>query len=182
MCLADLSSVLWQEREVLELLVFKLEQRKLVLNSGCTRWLGHATREVDLVACQLRGTEVLRAVEVETVATELGLGSGPSLARIVHAAPAPWSPLLSECRDQLVSLCAEITVNGRVDATKALPRLPGAGTSRQRGASPRHRVGVRNARNAGPAVRRRDVETSPDPAAPATDVPAVPLSLLDFLR
>ena len=58
MGLADLSSILWREREMLELLLFKLEEEQLVLAGNRTRWLAHATREVEMVLDQIRRTEV----------------------------------------------------------------------------------------------------------------------------
>ena len=41
----DLSLILWRERELLETMLYKLEVEQLVLSSGRTRWLAHATRE-----------------------------------------------------------------------------------------------------------------------------------------
>ena len=63
MGLAEVSGILWKERELLELLLFKLEEEQLVLASGRTRWLAHATREVEFVMEQIRTTELLRATE-----------------------------------------------------------------------------------------------------------------------
>ncbi len=45
----DLSLILWRERELLETLLYKLEQEQLVLASGRTRWLARAAREVETV-------------------------------------------------------------------------------------------------------------------------------------
>ena len=45
----DLSTFLWHERELLELLIFKLEEEQLLLTAGKTKWLQHATREVEQV-------------------------------------------------------------------------------------------------------------------------------------
>src|SRR4051794_6621516 len=39
--LTDLSSVLWRARELLELLLFKLEEEQLLLASNRSRWLAH---------------------------------------------------------------------------------------------------------------------------------------------
>ena len=39
MSLSEVSNILWRERRLLELLVFKLEEEHLVLASGRTRWL-----------------------------------------------------------------------------------------------------------------------------------------------
>ncbi|GAA1794631.1 flagellar protein FlgN [Planosporangium flavigriseum] len=109
MGLADLSSILWREREMLELLLFKLEEEQLVLAAGRTRWLAHATREVEMVLDQIRQTEVLRAAEVEAVAAELGLGSNPSLSQLADAVGSPWSDLLRDHRKTFLALTAEIS-------------------------------------------------------------------------
>ena len=39
MSLSEVSNILWRERQLLELLVFKLEEEQFVLASGRTRWL-----------------------------------------------------------------------------------------------------------------------------------------------
>jgi hypothetical protein len=109
MGLADLSSILWREREMLELLLFKLEEEQLVLAAGRTRWLAHATREVEVVLDQIRSTEVLRAVEVDAIGVELNLGSDPSLTDISNAVQAPWRDLLREHRKAFLTLTSEIS-------------------------------------------------------------------------
>jgi hypothetical protein len=109
MGLADLSSILWREREMLELLLFKLEEEQLVLAAGRTRWLAHATREVEMILDQIRHTEVLRAAEVEAVATELGIGHSPSLTQLAETVGAPWSDLFREHRKTFLALTTEIS-------------------------------------------------------------------------
>ncbi|WP_328291750.1 flagellar protein FlgN [Kineococcus sp. NBC_00420] len=108
MGLAEVSGILWKERELLELLLFKLEEEQLVLASGRTRWLAHATREVEFVMEQIRSTELLRAVEVDAIAAELGLEPGPSLGTIADSAPDPWGELFRGHRDAFLTLTAEI--------------------------------------------------------------------------
>ncbi|MBT8228032.1 MAG: flagellar protein FlgN [Dactylosporangium sp.] len=108
MGLADLSSILWREREMLELLLFKLEEEQLVLAANRTRWLAHATREVEVVLDQIRRTEVVRAAEAEAVGAELGLDANPSLAHLAEAVPAPWNTLLRQHRTAFMALTAEI--------------------------------------------------------------------------
>ncbi|WP_432507163.1 flagellar export chaperone FlgN [Kineococcus arenarius] len=108
MGLAEVSGILWKERELMELLLFKLEEEQLVLASGRTRWLAHATREVEFVMEQIRSTEVLRAAEVDAVAAELGVEPGPSLNALASAAPDPWGDLLRGHRDAFLTLTAEI--------------------------------------------------------------------------
>ncbi|PPK92141.1 FlgN protein [Kineococcus xinjiangensis] len=108
MGLAEVSGILWKERELMELLLFKLEEEQLVLASGRTRWLAHATREVEFVLEQIRSTELLRAMEVDGVAAELGLSPSPSLKALIDAAPEPWGELMRGHRDAFLALTTEI--------------------------------------------------------------------------
>lgn len=108
MGLADLSSILWRERETLELLLFKLEEEQLVLAGGRTRWLAHATREVEMVLDQIRRTEVMRSAEVDAVAASLGIGDNASLSQLADIAPAPWNEMMQQHRRAFLTLTAEI--------------------------------------------------------------------------
>jgi len=94
MGLNELSTALWRERELLEMLLFKLEEEELVLASGRTRWLGRATREVESVLDQIRGVELGRAIEADDAAREVGIPEGSSLLELAKAAPSPWNDLL----------------------------------------------------------------------------------------
>lgn len=80
-----------------------------MLAAGRTRWLAHATREVELVLEQIRFTEVLRAAEVAVVGAALGLGTDPSLGQIADAADEPWSDLFHQHRKTFRALTAEIS-------------------------------------------------------------------------
>ena len=108
MGLNELSGVLWHERRLLELLLFKLEEEQLLLSSGRTRWLGHATREVEQVLDQIRAAELGRSVEAEEAAQSLRLEPGASLRAVASAAPPPWDELLMEHHSAFVSLTDEI--------------------------------------------------------------------------
>lgn len=109
MSLTDLSSVLWRSRELLELLLFKLEEEQLLLAAGRSRWLTHATREVEVVLEQIRQTEVARAAYSQAVAGDLGLQLEASLGELADAAPAPWSDLLHQHRKAFLLLTSEIS-------------------------------------------------------------------------
>lgn len=108
MALSELSDVLWTERRLLELLLFKLEEEQLVLTSGRTRWLAHATREVETVLDEIRDAELGRSVEADAAAIELGLEPGATLQTLAQHAPAPWDDLLQAHRDAFVQLTTEI--------------------------------------------------------------------------
>lgn len=105
----DLSALLWQERELLELLVFKLEEEQLLLTSGKTRWLHHATREVEQVLERLRDAGLARAVHASAVATEWGIADGATLRELAEAAPdGPWQELLSAHLQAMTALVSQI--------------------------------------------------------------------------
>jgi len=106
---AELSDLLWHERELLDLLVFKLESERLLLEAGAVRWLARSTREVDLVLEQLGLTEVTRALEVDAVAEQLGLPSNAGLAELADAAPSPWGELFHAHRAAFRTMIVEIT-------------------------------------------------------------------------
>lgn len=103
-----LSQILWRERELLESLSFKLEVERLVLASGRTRWLTHATRDIEGVVEQMRECELMRSIAADAMAEKVGLAPDPSLAALADAAEEPWRTILVEHRDALVQLAREI--------------------------------------------------------------------------
>lgn len=113
MGLNELSTVLWRQRELLESLLFKLEEEELVLASGRTRWLGRATREVEAVLDQMRTVELGRAVEADEAAREVGLVEGASLLELAKAAPSPWNDLLRSHHVALTDLTRQIDAIAR---------------------------------------------------------------------
>lgn len=104
----EVSELLWRERRLLELLLFKLEEEQLLLAAGRTRWLDAATRELETVLEEIHAAEVGRGVVVSEVADAMGLGSDPSLRDLAAAAPGPWPDLLGRHRRALVELASEI--------------------------------------------------------------------------
>lgn len=105
---ADVSDILWRERELLDVLLFKLDQERLLLADQNVRWLARANHEIDVVLEELRLTELTRAMEVDTLAGELGLEPGPTLAQLAAAAPSPWSELFTAHRAAFVTLTAQV--------------------------------------------------------------------------
>ena len=106
--LSDVSNILWRERQLLELLVFKLEEEQLVLAAGKARWLTHATREVETVLAEIKKVELDRAVMVDAVAASLGIGDSPSLRELSETAAPPWNKVFEEHRRSLLELAQEI--------------------------------------------------------------------------
>ncbi|HTK17318.1 MAG TPA: flagellar export chaperone FlgN [Acidimicrobiia bacterium] len=108
MSLSEISNVLWRERRLLDLLVFKLEEEQLVLASGRTRWLSRAAREVETIREEIKRIELERAMAVQGSAAELGMPDSPSLRELAAIAPAPWEGIFAEHRWALLSLTREI--------------------------------------------------------------------------
>lgn len=95
MAIQDLSAQLWRERELLDLLTFKLEEEQLLLTAGKTRWLSHGTREVEQVLERLANAGLTRAVIVSAVAAEWGLPQDATLRDLASGAPdGPWGEIL----------------------------------------------------------------------------------------
>jgi hypothetical protein len=109
MGLQEVSTTLWQERNLLELLLFKLEEEQLLLAAGRTRWLARATREVEVVLERIREAEIMRAIEVDVVAPTLLLQPGPSLQQLAESAPSPWDTMFHDHRQAFLELTEEIT-------------------------------------------------------------------------
>ncbi len=113
MGLPEVSTILWRERQLLELLVFKLDAQQLLIGSGRDRWLTHASDELQLVMEELQHVELLRAMEVDSVASSLGLPPGVSLAELADAAPAPFDDLFRQHRICLLELSSEVKDRSR---------------------------------------------------------------------
>jgi hypothetical protein len=105
----ELSTLLWRERELLELLMFKLEEEKLLLTAGKSRWLPFATREVEQVLERLRENGLERAMEVAVVSEEWGTSDDASLRSIIAAAPTDaWRDNFTGHLAALTELAASI--------------------------------------------------------------------------
>lgn len=104
----NLSSLLWRERGLLDLLTFKLETEQLLLISGKSKWLQHATGEVQQVVQKIREAGLARAIAVSCVALEWGIDEGAALSHLADAAPAPWDGLLRSHLRAMTGQAAQI--------------------------------------------------------------------------
>ena len=109
MTLTEVSNILWRERQLLELLLFKLEEEQLLLASGRSRWLAHATREVETVLAEIKRVELTRAADVEALALSLGLPANASLRDLAENAPTPWNSVFDEHREAFLTATQEIS-------------------------------------------------------------------------
>jgi hypothetical protein len=140
-----LSTLLWREQELLDLLLFKAEEKQYLILTGKTRWLPRIAHEIEVVLDQLRTLEVERAAATEVLATALGVGANPSLRQLAEAAPAPWSDLFTKHHEALLVLVTELRslsdanrelIEGGLAAIGAAlqnVRSPSAGTYTQNG-------------------------------------------------
>jgi hypothetical protein len=105
----ELSALLWRERELLDLLTFKLTEEQLLLTGGHARWLAHATAEVESTVNRLREAGLAREVQSSIVAQEWGIEGHASLGQIADAAPAgPWGDLLRAHMTAMATQAAQI--------------------------------------------------------------------------
>lgn len=105
----ELSMRLWHERELLEMLLFKLDVQQLLLAAGDGRWMHFATREIEQVLDRLRTTGIARVVDAAAVAEQWGLPEGATLRELVAHAPAgAWHDVFDDHLRALTQLAAEI--------------------------------------------------------------------------
>ena len=105
----ELSALLWRERELLELLLFKLEEEQLLLQDGKSRWLQHATREVEQVLSLVREAGLGRSVEVAALATQWGTTDDATLRELADSAPeGPWGEIFSAHLKAMGDLASQI--------------------------------------------------------------------------
>lgn len=105
----ELSAVLWRERELLEVLHYKLDVERLLLATGQHLWLGRAVKEIDYVTVRLKEVGLVRAVESVEVSEELALDGTASLREIVAAVDdSVWRDILESHLDALVRVTTAI--------------------------------------------------------------------------
>lgn len=135
---AAVAAALWTEREALEQALFKMEEERLVILSGSSRWLHKADSEVQAALADLHTAEVLRAIEVDALEDALGAEVRMTLAELAETAPAPWPALLAEHRALLRDLVREVEAVARTNrkllqvgvASHAVASRPGSATER----------------------------------------------------
>ncbi|MDQ1534299.1 MAG: hypothetical protein QOF28_2060 [Actinomycetota bacterium] len=117
--LRDVSNILWRERNLLELLAFKLDAERLLARAGRTRWLARADHEVELVLGELKAVELERGIQVQALGVELGLEADATLLLLAESAPDEWSGILSDHRRALLDLARDVDRSARRSRRKA---------------------------------------------------------------
>ncbi|WP_159599327.1 flagellar protein FlgN [Agromyces humi] len=105
----EASALLWEERELLDVLLFKLEAEQMMLTAGNTRWLNRATQEVAAVQERLSRVGLARAVELNGVAAEWNAPEGAGLRELAeHAPDGPWGEILTSHAAGLAATVSEV--------------------------------------------------------------------------
>lgn len=115
MSLDEVSQTLWRQRQLLDLLLCKLEVEQLVLASGRPRWLPTVTREVEYVLSELKQVELFRAMLIDSIAAEYGLEPGATLRQLAEAVPSPWDGLFEQHRLAFLTLSEELAAVARTN-------------------------------------------------------------------
>jgi hypothetical protein len=189
--LRDVSNILWRERNLLELLAFKLDSERLLARAGRTRWLAMADHEVERVLDELKAVELDRGVQVQALVEELGLETEPTLQSLVETVPGEWSGILADHRRALLGLARDVDRSARHSRRKIETQTakPGSVPEDDRGAvavsraladivtPPRDATPTTGRGSARVATKGRS-RVAPRPDAVVARLP----SLVDFLR
>lgn len=121
----ELSDVLWRERQLLDLLRYKLEVERLVVEQR-PRLLLQATREVTTAVERLRLAEIERATLSAEVAELAGLPPLSTLAALADPAPDPWRGIFHRHRDAMTEASAEVQAIAGRSRSRLAQLLSGA--------------------------------------------------------
>lgn len=108
-----IASILERERQLLEHLLFKLVETRLILDHGEGRFLARATREVDRARTRTREIDLMRAATVAQHQPEA------TLRGLAATAAEPWPGILRDHHESLAALVAEIEVTAHRNAESA---------------------------------------------------------------
>ena len=188
--LQDVSNILWRERNLLELLAFKLDSERLLARAGRTRWLARADHEVEMVINELKAVELERGIHVQALGDELGVSGDSTLLLLAETAPGEWAGILTDHRRALLELARDVDRSARRSRRTPATVINIASTTQadDRGAVAVSRALadiVQPARGDAPADGRRTTRSSTTrrraTARPDAVVARLP-SLVDFLR
>jgi len=133
--LGELSRILWQQRQLIALLEYRLETQQRVHISGNVDRMHFAVADVEAVLDDIRRSEDVRLGVVAECAVVLGLGIGASLRELSAAAPEPWSFVLEDHQTALLQAVSgteavasanrELANKGLGDTRRAFEHLDG---------------------------------------------------------
>lgn len=106
--LAALASLLWDQRQRLEQLLFALVTQQLIISSGNSRWLGYSDTAITTAIADIQDAEVMRALQTAQITADLGVDDDISLAELADNVDEPWAQTLRDHRTALRALTTEI--------------------------------------------------------------------------
>lgn len=125
--LAHLAQTLSAERELLELLLFKLVEARLVLTADEPRFVPQAMLEVESVVDRIRFSEIRRHDAVNGLAAAIGAPPADvTLRYLAVSTPEPYRTMFEQHRDHFHRLAGEIeqvTLDNRRLASLALRNI-----------------------------------------------------------
>ncbi|MDQ4213217.1 flagellar export chaperone FlgN [Microbacterium sp. ASV81] len=112
----DLSMQLMRERDLLELLLFKLDEQQMLLATGRTRWVSRAADEVERVLAAMPAAALARDALVVAVAEAWGTPEAMTLRELIEAAPTEaWREIFSGHLRAMTDLADEIAEMKKVN-------------------------------------------------------------------
>ncbi|WP_341934305.1 flagellar protein FlgN [Microbacterium sp. LWO14-1.2] len=112
----DLSMQLMRERDLLEVLLFKLDEQQMLLATGRNRWIQNAANEIDRVLAAMPTVALSRDTLVVAVADEWGVPEATTLRELIDAAPTDaWREVMSGHLEAMTSLAEEIAQMKKVN-------------------------------------------------------------------
>ncbi|KJF17936.1 MULTISPECIES: flagellar export chaperone FlgN [Acidithrix] len=105
---SELSQSLEYETALLEKLLFKLEEERLLVANERHHYLGEANFEIQAVSGEIKHAELRRAIASSEVCDFLEIDSMAPLSEIISATPEPWKSVFAEQRSQMLLVTARI--------------------------------------------------------------------------
>jgi hypothetical protein len=108
-----INAILEREGEVLEILLFKLVETRLLMENHEVRFLSRATREVERARTRAREIDLMRATTVSQHRP------GVTLRDLAAESTGPWPGIFRDHHDVLTRLVAEIEVTAHRNSSEA---------------------------------------------------------------
>jgi hypothetical protein len=106
--LAELTAVLWDERQLLRRLEFFLSAVSLIVRAGQLHFLADVDRELIATSERLKGTEIVRATRSEAVARMCRLPTTITLGDLAGEVAEPWRSILRDHETALRGLAVTV--------------------------------------------------------------------------
>ena len=137
----DLSTLLWRQHELLDLLLFKAGEKQYIVVSDQMRWLPRISAEIEAILTEMRALETERIALVAEFAREHELlTDSPSLREMATIVGEPWSQVLMTHHENLLKAVTDLRTLSEVNKgliekgmeaineSLRLVTAPGAGT------------------------------------------------------